>query len=150
MPPARLRGRVPVPVAVAAAATLLLAGCSGGPVRDLMDRAVEETVESATGGDVELGEHLPADFPETVPVIDGRIEVAGGAGGAGEGWLVVLTPEGADPLGDATSALVDAGFAEDAALSGEAEGGAVYTDGQWMVVLAGDATTVTYTVFPAP
>ena len=32
----------------------------------------------------------------------------------------------------------------------EAEGGAVYTDGQWVVVLAGDSTTVTYTVFPAP
>jgi hypothetical protein len=149
MPAPRLRGRLAALSAVAAA-TLLLTGCVGNPVQDLVDRTVEETVEGATGGDVELGGDLPADFPTSVPVIDGTIEVAGGAGGNGDGWMVVLTPDGADPVGDATSALTAAGFTEDASLSGDAAGGSVYTDGQYVVVLAGDATTVTYTVFPAP
>ena len=149
MPAPRPRGRLAA-LSALAFATLVLTGCAANPVQDLVDRTVEETVEGATGGEVELGGDLPTGFPTSVPVIDGTIEVAGGAGGNSHGWMVVLTPEGADPVADATSALTAAGFTEDASLSGDAAGGSVYTDGQYVVVLAGDATTVTYTVFPAP
>ena len=117
MPSPRLRGRVAVPAAAVALASLLLTGCSGGPVRDLMDHTVEETVESATGGDVELGGELPADFPDTVPVIDGRIEVvirgyneyslAGELAGLVE-WLEVTGPPGVrDHLTLIGKALID-------------------------------------------
>lgn len=150
MPAPRLRGRAAALLSVAAVATALLTGCVGNPVEDLVKQGVEDAVEGASGGDVELGGDLPADFPQSVPVIDGTIELAGGAGGDTEGWVVVLTSDSADPLADAKSALTGAGFGEDAALSGNAGGGSVYTDGEHLVILAGDETTVTYTVTPAP
>jgi hypothetical protein len=139
MPAPRLRGRAAALLSVAAVATALLTGCVGNPVEDLVNQGVEDAVEGASGGDVELGGDLPADF-----------ELAGGAGGDTEGWVVVLTSDSADPLADAKSALTGAGFGEDAALSGNAGGGSVYTDGEHLVILAGDETTVTYTVTPAP
>ena len=147
MPDPRLRGRA---AALLSVATLVLTGCVGNPVQDMVDRNIEETVEGATGGEVELGGELPADFPQSVPVIDGTIELAGGAGDGTEGWVVVLTSQAADPLGDAASALTGAGFTEDATLSGDAAGGSIYTDGQYLVILAGDGSTVTYSVAPAP
>jgi hypothetical protein len=150
MPDPRLRGRAAALLSVASVATLVLTGCVGNPLQDMVDRNIEETVEGATGGEVELGGELPADFPQSVPVIDGTIELAGGAGDGTEGWVVVLTSQAAGPLGDAASALTGAGFTEDATLSGDAAGGSIYTDGQYLVVLAGDGSTVTYSVAPAP
>jgi hypothetical protein len=154
MPAPRLRvsarRRAAALVSVAAVATALLTGCAGNPVEGMVKQGVEDAVEGATGGEVELGGQLPSDFPESVPVIDGAIELAGGSGGGTEGWVVVLTSQAADPLADAESALTGAGFTEDAALSGDAAGGSVYTDGEHLVILAGDGSTVTYTVTPAP
>ncbi|MBM7505323.1 hypothetical protein ACFPER_17695 [Agromyces aurantiacus] len=150
MPEPRIRGRAAALLPLAALTAALLAGCAGNPVQDLVDRTVEDAVEGATGGDVELSGDLPADFPESVPVIDGTIELAGGTGSSAEGWVVVLSSPSSDPLADATTALTGAGFTQDATLSGESAGGSVYTDGEYLVVLAGDETTVTYTVMPAP
>lgn len=150
MPAPRLRGRAAALLSVASVATLLLTGCAGNPVQDMVDRTIEDSVEGATGGEVELGGDLPADFPASVPVIDGTIELAGGTGDGTEGWVVVLTSQASDPVGDAASALTGAGFTEDSTLSGEAAGGSVYTDGQYLVVLVGDGSTVTYSVAPAP
>lgn len=149
MPAPRLRSRAAALFPVVAVATALLAGCAVTPVEGLVTEGIEGAVEGATGGDVELGGSLPADFPESVPIIDGTIELAGGSAGAADGWVVVLTSESGDPLADARSALTGAGFTEDATLSGDTAAGAVYTDGEYMVVLAGEGTTVTYTVAPA-
>ncbi|HEU4467116.1 MAG TPA: hypothetical protein VFR98_11360, partial [Agromyces sp.] len=61
MPAPRLRGRAAALLSVAAVATALLTGCVGNPVEDLVNQGVEDAVEGATGGDVELGGDLPAD-----------------------------------------------------------------------------------------
>ena len=56
---------VAIAVAIAGITASLLTGCFGNP-GDLVDKGVEDAIESATGGDVSLGGELPADFPTTV------------------------------------------------------------------------------------
>lgn len=127
----------------------LLAGCTGNPVDEFVNRNVEEAVEGATGGDVSLGGDLPADFPASVPVIDGEIELSGGSGGSG-GWVVVVTSSAADPVGEAVAALEQAGFTEQTSGSAQSASGILYSDGEHVVVLAGEGTTVSYAVSVAP
>lgn len=122
----------------------LLAGCAGNPLDGLLGQGVEEAVEGATGGQVDLSGELPADFPASVPVIEGEIDLTGGTGG--EGWVVVLTSSAADPLGEAKAALQEAGFTEQTGVSGQSAAGVLYSDGEHVVVLAGEGTTVSYTV----
>lgn len=139
------RARAVAAVSTAALSVLLFAGCSGNPVEGLLQQGVEDAVDGATGGRVDLGGELPADFPTSVPIIDGEIELTGDAGG-GEGWVVVLTSSAADPMAEAKAALQDAGFTEQTGVSGQVAAGTLYGDGEHTVVLAGDGTTVTYTV----
>ncbi|MEI5583337.1 MULTISPECIES: hypothetical protein [unclassified Agromyces] len=144
------RRRRTAAAATAAALSIgLLAGCTGTPVDEFVDRGVEDAVEGATGGDVSLGGELPADFPPSVPVIDGEVELSGGSGG-GEGWVVVLTTSAEDPLGEAKAALEQAGFTEQTGASTQAAAGVLYSDGEHLVVLAGEGTTVSYAVSAAP
>jgi hypothetical protein len=138
--------RATAAVAIAGLTTALLAGCFGNPVDDL-GRGVEDAVESATGGEVNLDGELPSDFPESVPLIEGDISFTAGAGGE-EGWVVIITSSADDGVADAAAALEDAGFTEDRSASGPAGTGAVYSDDEYLVVLAGDGTTVTYTITP--
>ncbi|RXZ43515.1 hypothetical protein [Agromyces binzhouensis] len=147
MPIFSRRVRATAIVASLAAATLLT-GCTG-VVQETVERGVGDAVEDATGGRVELSGELPADFPASVPIIDGSIELAGGAAGA-EGWVVVLSSEAADPLGDARAQVQGAGFREDPSMAQATAAGSVYTDGELLVILAGEGGTVTYTVTPAP
>lgn len=130
------------------ALSVLLSGCTG-VVQDFVERGVEDTVEEATGGQVELGGELPADFPASVPIIDGTVELAGGAA-TDEGWVVVLSSEATDPLADARAAIEGAGFREDPTMAQATAAGSVYSDGEYLVILAGEGGTVTYTVTPAP
>jgi hypothetical protein len=148
MPTLRPPARVAVALAGGIAAATLLTGCVG-PVQDLVERGVEDTVESASGGQVDLSGELPDDFPDSIPVIDGTIELAGGAEGM-DGWVVVLSSEASDPLAEARTALEGAGFGEDPTLSDTTAGGSVYGNGEFMVILAGEGGTVTYTVAPTP
>ncbi|GAA1060915.1 hypothetical protein [Agromyces bracchium] len=135
-------------VAASLAAAALLSGCTG-TVQEAVERGVEDAVEGATGGQVDLSGELPADFPASVPVIDGDVELAGGAADA-EGWVVVMSSEATDPLGDARAAIEGAGFREDPTLAQATAAGSAYTDGEYLVILAGEGGTVTYTVTPAP
>ena len=145
MPTLTISRRAAAALAAAATAALLFTGCSANPVGDLVNQGVEDAVESATGGDVNLDGELPADFPESVPVIDGTIKLAG-AGPDGEGWLVILTPTAADPVGAASGELEAAGFTADKAAAGDAGAAAVYSNGEYVVLLASDGDTLTYTV----
>ncbi|MGR0318257.1 hypothetical protein [Agromyces sp. ZXT2-3] len=148
MPHLTTRARVAAALAASLAAAALLSGC-GGAAQDLVERGVEDTVEEATGGQVDLSGEMPADFPQSVPIIDGTVELAGGAATT-DGWMVVLSSEAADPLGDARRTLEGAGFTEDDTLAPASDAGSVYTDGDHLVILAGEGGTVTYTVTPAP
>lgn len=135
--------RAAIAVAIAGITATLFTGCFPNPA-DLVNRGVEEAIEGATGGDVSLDE-LPADFPASVPVIDGEIAVAAGAGGA-EGWVVVITSPAADPVAEAVSELQAAGFTEDTSMSAGGTGAVVYSNAEYLVFVAGEGETVSYTV----
>jgi hypothetical protein len=141
--------RAATAVVIAAISATLLTGCFGNPVEDLVNRGVEDAIEGATGGDVSLGGELPADFPTSVPLIDGTIGVAAGTGGA-DGWVVVITSSASDPVADAASALEAAGFTEDTTVSGAGMGAKVYSNAEYLVLVAGEGETVSYTVTPKP
>lgn len=144
----RLRARAAAAASAAALSVGLLAGCAGNPLEELVTGGVEDAIEGATGGEVNLGGDLPADFPASVPIIDGKIELSGGSA-AGEGWVVVLTSTAADPLGEAEAALQQAGFTEQTGASGQSASGVLYSNGEHVVVLAGDGATVSYAVSAA-
>jgi len=139
--------RAAMAVVIAGLTASLLTGCFGNPVEDLVNQGVEDAVEGATGGEVSLDGELPADFPESVKLVEGDISFAGGTG-AGEGWLVMVTSEAADPVADARAALEGAGFAEDTTVSGGGVGAVVYSNDEYLVLVAGDGKTVSYTVTP--
>ena len=138
------RSRVAIAVAIAGVTASLLTGCNPA---DLVNQGVEDAIESATGGDVSLGE-LPEDFPDSVPLIEGDVAVGAGGGSTGaEGWVVVITPSSSDdPVAEAASALEAAGFAADPKVAGE--GAALYSNGEYTVLLVGKGTSVSYTVTP--
>ena len=70
--------RAATAVAIAGITASLLTGCFNPA--ELVNRGVEDAIEGATGGDVSLGGELPADFPTSIPLIDGDVTFAGGAG----------------------------------------------------------------------
>jgi hypothetical protein len=139
--------RAAIAVAIAGITASLLTGCFGNPVEDLVNRGVEDAIEGATGGDVSLGGELPADFPTSVPIVDGDISMAAGAGDA-EGWVVVLTSSASDPVAEAAAALEAAGFTEDTTVSGAGMGAKVYSNAEYLVLVAGEGETLSYTVTP--
>lgn len=137
--------RAAIAVAIAGITASLLTGCFGNP-GDLVNQGVEDAIESATGGDVSLDGDLPADFPTSVPLIEGDVSVAAGAGGS-QGWVILITPSASDdPVADAASALEAAGFTADPKVTGE--GAALYSNGEYNVLLVGKGASVSYTVTP--
>jgi hypothetical protein len=144
--PTTTTARAASAIAIAGLTVGLLAGCIGN-VEDLVSQGVEDAIESNTGGEVNIDGELPADFPESVPLIDGDISFSAGAGGE-EGWVVVITSSADDGVAEAVTALEGAGFTEDRSVSGQAGTGAVYSNDELFVLLAGEGQTVTYTVTP--
>jgi hypothetical protein len=142
------RRRAGTAAVIAVLAATMLSACFPNP-GDLVNRGVEDAIEDATGGDVSLGGELPADFPESIALIDGEIAFAAGAGGS-EGWIVMISSSAADPVADAAAKLEAAGFTEDTALSGDTASAVVYSNGEHIVLLAGDGETITYTVTQQP
>lgn len=149
MPTPTTTTRAAIAITIAGLTATLLTGCFGNPVENLVNQGIEDAVEDATGGDVNLDGELPADFPESVPVIDGDINLAAGTGGS-EGWVVVITSSAADPVAEAATALEGAGFTEDTSVSAGGLGGVAYSNDEFIVLLAGEGGTVTYTVTPKP
>ena len=149
MPTTAFARRAAVAAALAALTSALLTGCFSNPVEDLVNQGVEDAVEGATGGDVSLGGELPADFPVSIPLVEGEIGFAAGAGGE-EGWIVAVNSSSGDPVADAVAELEGAGFTESTELSGGGANAALYTDGEYLVLLAGEGETITYTVTPQP
>lgn len=135
---------------IAALTATLLSGCFPNP-GDLVNRGVEDAIEDATGGEVSLGGELPADFPDSVELIEGEIGfAAGGEAGGTSGWTVMITSTAADPVAEAAAKLEAAGFAQDTSLAGQDTGAVVFTNGEYLVLVAGEGETVSYTVTPQP
>ncbi|WP_022890629.1 hypothetical protein [Agromyces italicus] len=140
--------RAAAAVAIAALSAALFTGCVN-PIEDLVNEGVEGAIEDATGGEVSLDGELPGDFPSEIPLVDGEIALGAGAGGA-DGWIVMITSTAADPVADAAAKLEGAGFAKNTELSGSGADALVYSNGTYLVLLAADGETVSYTVTPAP
>lgn len=147
MPTLPVTTRAAMTVAIVGVTASLLTGCFANPVEELVNRSVEGAVEEATGGDVNLSGELPVDFPAEVPVIEGKIGLSAGAGGT-EGWIIAVTTTSSDALAEAAAELEADGFAEDTSVSGGQLGAKVYTGSEYLVLLAGEGSTVTYTVTP--
>lgn len=115
-----LRKRITVPVAIvlALAVTPALSGCFGNPI--------EQIIEGATGGDVDLGgASVPDGFPGEVPLIQGEV-VFGASIGNDEGrvWNVTIKVAGSGAIEEIVSQLEGAGFTATEGFGGSiAEGG---------------------------
>jgi hypothetical protein len=118
---------------------------------------IESAIESATGGNVDVGgTSVPDDFPAEVPLIDGEIAAAFGVGTAPDKvWTVTIAVPDASALDTIKADLEAAGFTseiDDAAI-GEITGG-MYTNENYgvLVVVAEDGNggwAASYTVTPA-
>lgn len=109
---------VPVAIVLALAVTPALSGCFGNPI--------EQIVEGATGGEVDLGGNsVPEGFPSEVPLADGEV-LFGAAVGNDDGriWNVTIKVAGADALDAIVAQLEGAGFTTTDGFGGStAEGG---------------------------
>ena len=146
-----LRTRVTVPLAIvlALAITPALSGCFANPL--------EQMIEGATGGNVDLGgTTVPDGFPSEVPLIDGQIQYGASlADGEATVFNVTIKVSGASPVDAIKAQLEEAGFTAQTEFSGDAaEGGTlIYASDAWgaLVVVAkdSDAWIVNYTVTSA-
>ena len=140
-----IRTRVTAPIAIALALVLApaLSGCMGNPI--------ENIIEGATGGDVELpGTSLPEGFPTEVPLIEG--EVAFGVA-IGNGYNVSVRVDGPEAIDEISDQLEAAGFTAQAGGTTGAETTQAFSSDAFtvIVVLTKEGDTgylANYTVAP--
>jgi hypothetical protein len=100
----RKRITVPLAIVLALAITPALSGCFGNPI--------EQIIEGATGGDVDLGgKRVPDGFPSEVPIAQGEV-LFGASIGNDEGrvWNVTIKVADAGAIDQIVSQLEGAGF----------------------------------------
>ncbi len=112
----RARTRMTTVLASVALGALLLTGCAGNPIEDLVGQGVKDAIEGATGVEVDTsGESVPADFPASVPLIDGKVTGSSKITVAGAStWTVAKRNDGSvdDAFTEVKSQLVAAGLKE--------------------------------------
>ena len=117
--------------AIALVSTTTLAGCFGNPV--------EQIIEGATGGDVDLGgTSLPDGYPtDEVPVVGGEILSGLAIGDAASKIYNITVKTDGDPTTEVRDLLVGAGFTEQmGAQASSAEGSSyVFTSDAWGVLV---------------
>lgn len=120
-----------IAAAIALVSTTTLAGCFGNPV--------EQIIEGATGGEVDLGGNsLPEGYPSSeVPIADGEILFGIALGDAANQIFNVTVKTGGDPTDEVRDRLIGAGFTEQtAAQATTAEGSSyVFTTEAWGVLV---------------
>ncbi|MBH0109169.1 hypothetical protein I6E81_03210 [Salinibacterium sp. NG22] len=111
-------------IAVALATTLSLSGCFANPIDQLTDKigsgiaeeGAEKLIEGATGSDIDIEANgtMPQDFPDEVPIIEGKIESAVGLTIEGQQtWTVTFIVDDAkSSVKAARKMIVEAGFEE--------------------------------------
>lgn len=94
-------------VAAPLAALLLL-----GAAPALTGCSFQSVVKNVTGGNVDLGgNHVPSDFPKSVPLYTGAVVFGAGVGsGDGKVWNVTVKVSGASAYTQIQKQLADAGF----------------------------------------
>jgi hypothetical protein len=95
---------VPLAVLIALAVTPALSGCFGNPV--------EQIIEGATGGDVDLGgKSVPDGFPSEVPLAQGEVLFGASIGNEeGRVWNVTIKVADAGAIEQIVAQLEGAGF----------------------------------------
>jgi hypothetical protein len=148
----RRRYAAPIAIAMALAITPALSGCFGNPI--------EQIVEGATGGNVDLGgTSVPDGYPTNeVPLIQGEIVSGISLGNATDGQVfnVVVKVSGPEAADQIKSQLEGAGLTAQADLGGTSADGTtlVYSSDKWgvLVVIVSDSSNgfvANYTVTPA-
>ena len=140
--------RAAIAVAIAGLTASLLTGCFGNPA-DMVNQGVEDAIESATGGEVSLDGELPADFPDIGSAHRGRHHRRRGRGrdrGMGRrrhpvGSATTRWPMRHPPSRPRASPRTSRSPAT-------AAGAAVYSDGEYPVLLVGEGIGGPYTVAP--
>ena len=100
----RKRITIPLAIVLALAVTPALSGCFGNPI--------EQMIEGATGGDVDLGgKSVPNGFPSEVPLAQGEV-LFGASIGNDEGrvWNVTIKVSDATAIEQIVAQLEGAGF----------------------------------------
>lgn len=119
-----LRKRTILAIALALAITPALSGCFGNPI--------EQIVEGATGGEVDLGGNsVPEGFPAEVPLIEGEVLFGASLGNEeGKVWNVTIKVAGAEAIDTIVAELEGAGFTATEGFGGStADGGTAVMDG---------------------
>ena len=62
----------------------------------------------------------------------------------------MISSSAADPVADAAAKLEAAGFTQDTTLNGDTASAVVYSNDEYLVLIAGDGDVVSYTVTPQP
>lgn len=106
--------RLSVPLVLVLLVVPALAGCS-----------VQGIVNNVTGGKVTLpGKSVPSDFPKSVPLAQGTVELGGAIGDDKSGRIWNVTIQGDSATMEAISAqLTGAGFTDNGAISTTSDGG---------------------------
>lgn len=131
-------------LALAAGVTVGVTACN--PLQAITEEGVEQAIEGATGGNVDIdagaGVSIPADFPSDVPIIDATLFSSVSLGsGAEQTWNLIFNVSDAQAAyADAVSMLTGAGYAE-VAQTESAEGS--------FGSFANDAWSVTVSAVPA-
>lgn len=137
-----------IAVVIALGLSPALSGCSSNPIENL--------VEQATGGKVELGgKEIPEGFPSEIPLVEGEMQFGIAAGeGESRGYNITILAGAESPLKAIESDFADAGF--EIQLQGSGSDGAgtvVFTGDAWIgaVIVANtdEGYTANYTVAPA-
>ncbi|MCW4385397.1 hypothetical protein OH146_06375 [Salinibacterium sp. SYSU T00001] len=145
---------------LALAAVLLLApalaACTmiGDVVEQSVGDAVEGGLEGLTGVDVEGGSEIPANFPPSVPLVEGEVTAGSSLTVSDETtWTVSIATDAAvaDVFAQARTLLSDAGF-EQGFASETAEQSVASFGGEYTVIVTvgveGQRTVANYVVTP--
>lgn len=127
-------------LALVAAVTAGVSGCN--PLAAVTEEGVEQAIEGATGGNVDIdvggGVSLPADFPSDVPLVDGTLFSSVSLGsGAEQSWNVIFTvPDANAAYADAVSQLTGAGFTEVSQVESAEGSFGAFSNSAWSVTVS--------------
>ncbi|MCW4457897.1 hypothetical protein [Microbacterium sp. MPKO10] len=151
-------------VIIALVAVFALTGCFSFPggeglSEEAAKEGAEKLVEEFSGGDsdIEIGEELPDNFPDSVPLIDAPIVSASyldmddSDGTAVRGWIVAMTADvNSAAAEEARQLLLDAGFTEEMWNESTGMTTGMFSNDDFGVTLGviSEDGTVSYTVIP--
>jgi len=149
---------IPLGIAMLGVTTFGVAACN--PLEAVTQEGVEQIIEAATGGNLDVdagaGASVPADFPAEVPLINATLESSVAIGsGTDRAWTLYYSVDDAKAaFDDATGKLRAAGFAEDSIVDAAEASVGFYSNGSLSVTVSAapgsgsDTPKIVYLVAP--